>query len=164
MSASDRETETGVLTHTAATRVLEKATPGRFHDDLQGAAPLRLSHQITRAGEAVVDICGELDIATAEVAVRYVRHVIDRHHGPVIADLAALGFCDASGLGALVRMARYAEQAGRVVRAGLPSPVTGQDHADHRTESQVPDTPAAAYVTPESYGRVMPFPDPLVSL
>jgi len=122
VSASDRETETGVLTHTAATRVLEKATPGRFHDDLQGAAPLRLSHQITRAGEAVVDICGELDIATAEVAVRYVRHVIDRHYGPVIADLAALGFCDASGLGALVRMARYAEQAGRWFGLASPRP------------------------------------------
>jgi anti-sigma B factor antagonist len=81
-----------------------------------------LSHQITRAGEAVVDICGELDIATAKPAVTYVGHVIDRHHGPVIADLAGLGFCGASGLGALVRMARYTEQAGRWFGLASPRP------------------------------------------
>jgi hypothetical protein len=34
-------------------------------DDLQGAAPLELSHRICPAGGAVVDIGGELDIATA---------------------------------------------------------------------------------------------------
>jgi hypothetical protein len=78
VSAGDRETETGMLTDTAATRCLDEVTPGRFHDDLQGAVPLRLSHQVTRAGEAVVDMCGELDIATADLAVTYVGHVIDR--------------------------------------------------------------------------------------
>jgi hypothetical protein len=35
-----------------------------------------------------VDIGGELDIAAADLAARHVRQVIDRHHGPVIADLA----------------------------------------------------------------------------
>jgi anti-anti-sigma factor len=54
---------------------------------------------------------GELDIASAERAVSYVRDVIDHHRGPVIVNLAALAFCDARGLAALVRMARYAEQS-----------------------------------------------------
>ena len=89
--------------------------PGAL-DDLQGAVPPELSHRIGPAGEAVVDISGELDNATAGLAVRYVRQVIDRHRGPVTVDLDALGFCDAGGLGAFLRMAGYAEQAGCAFR------------------------------------------------
>ena len=77
-----------------------------------GTVSLELSHRISLAGEAIVDLGGELDIASAEVAVSYVRDVIDRHRRPVIVDLAALAFCDARGLTALVRMAGYAEQRG----------------------------------------------------
>jgi len=68
------------------------------------------------------------------MAVRYVRQVIDRHRGPVIADLAALHFCDARGLSALVRMANYAEQADCPFQLASPSPtlvllmqITGMD-------------------------------------
>lgn len=118
----DRETETGMLTHIADARALGNAIPAGLQDNLEGAAPLRLSHRIAPGGEAVVDICGELDIATAAAAVRYVSDVIDRHRGPVIADLAALAFCDASGLGALVRMAVHAEQAGCSFRLASLSP------------------------------------------
>ncbi len=85
-------------------------------------AALELSHRISPAGEAVVDIGGELDIATAELAVRYVRQVTGRHRGPVIVDLAALSFRDAGGLGALLRMAGYAEQAGCPFRLASPRP------------------------------------------
>jgi anti-sigma B factor antagonist len=91
-------------------------------EDLQGAAPLQLSHRIWPGGEAVVDIAGELDIATAGQAVRYVRQVIDRQRGPVILNLAALEFCDAGGLGALLRIASYAEQAGCPFRLASPRP------------------------------------------
>jgi hypothetical protein len=59
------------------------------------AASLELSQQILPTGEAVASLGGELDIATADAAVSYVTQVIDRHHGPVIVDLTALGFCDA---------------------------------------------------------------------
>ena len=41
---------------------------------------------------------------------------------PVIVDLAALRFCDASGLGALLRMADHAERTGRPFRLASPSP------------------------------------------
>ena len=113
---------TGMLTSMLDTRALRNAVPPGFEDDPQDAPPLRLSHRITRGGEAVVEIGGELDIATAEAAVTYVRRVIDNHRGPVVADLAALAFCDASGLGALVRMARYAERAGCSFRLVSASP------------------------------------------
>ena len=91
------------------------------HDDPQETAPLELSHRICSSGEAVVDLGGELDIVSAEVAVSYVRDVIDRHLGPVIVDLTALAFCDACGLAALVRMAGYANQKGCSFRVASPS-------------------------------------------
>ncbi len=83
--------------------------------------PLELSYRISLAGEAIVDLDGELDIASAEAAVSYVKDVIDRHGGPVIVDLKALAFCDARGLAALVRMAGYAEQRGRTFQLASPS-------------------------------------------
>jgi anti-sigma B factor antagonist len=111
-----------MFTQMPDTTASEKTIAAGCQDNPDGAAPLQLSHRIARAGEVVVDIQGELDIATAEAAATYVRHVIDRYRGPVIVDLAALAFCDASGLGALVRMARYAEHAGCLFRLASPSP------------------------------------------
>jgi anti-sigma B factor antagonist len=96
---------------------------------------MELSHRTCPTGEAVVDLGGELDILSAEVAVNYVRDVIDRHRGPVQVNLTALTFCDARGLAALVRMARYAEQEGCPFRLASPNPslvkimrITGLDH------------------------------------
>ena len=90
--------------------------------DPERTAPLELSHRICPTGEAVVDLGGELDILSAEVAVSYVKDVIDQHHVPMIVDLTALVFCDARGLAALVRMAGYAEQKGCPFRVASPSP------------------------------------------
>ena len=83
---------------------------------------MELSHRICPTGEAVVALGGDLDILSAEVAVNYVRDVIDRHCGPVTVNLTALAFCDARGLAALVRMAGYAEQQGCSFRLASPSP------------------------------------------
>jgi anti-sigma B factor antagonist len=86
------------------------------------AASLELSHRILPTGEAIAGIGGELDIATADTAVSYLTEVIDGHHGPVIADLTALRFCDARGLGALLQIARYAERSDHKFRVASPSP------------------------------------------
>jgi anti-sigma B factor antagonist len=94
----------------------------RVPGEPQEAVPLKLSHRILPTGEAVAEIGGELDIATAEMAVGYIKRVIDRHRGPVIVRLAGVRFCDAQGLSGLVRMARYAERAGRPFRLASPSP------------------------------------------
>jgi anti-anti-sigma factor len=91
-------------------------------DDLERTAPLELSHRICPTGEAIVDLGGELDILSAEVAVNYVRDVIDRYRGPVKVNLTALAFCDARGLAALVRMVRYAEQKGCPFQLASPNP------------------------------------------
>jgi anti-anti-sigma factor len=117
--------EPKMLTCVAQATVVEEVVVAA-HDDPQETAPLELSHRICSTGEAVVDLGGELDIVSAEVAVSYVRDVIDRYLGPVIVDLSALAFCDARGLGALVRMARYAEQKGCPFRVASPRPSLGR--------------------------------------
>ena len=91
-------------------------------DDQQQDASLRLSHRVVPSGEVIVDIGGDLDIATTEIAVSYVRDVIDHYRGPVIVNLTGLEFCDARGLSALVRMANHAEQAGCPFILVSPSP------------------------------------------
>jgi anti-sigma B factor antagonist len=91
-------------------------------DDLERTTPLALSHRIRPMGEAVVELTGDLDIATAELAVSYVTDVIKRHHEPLTIDLSALDFCDAKGLAALVRMAGYAEQKDCPFQLASPSP------------------------------------------
>jgi anti-anti-sigma factor len=123
-----------MLTEVADARAVgEVAVPAQ--DDLEGTAPLELSHRTVPTGQAVVGLSGELDIVSAETAVSYVRDVIDRHRRPVIVDLTALTFCDAGGLAALVRMAGYAELKGCSFRLASPSPslvkimrITGLDH------------------------------------
>jgi anti-sigma B factor antagonist len=91
-------------------------------DDVREPAPLELSHRVCASGEVVVDLGGELDIVSADVVVGYARDVIDRSPGPVVVDLTALAFCDARGLGALLRMAGYAEQACCEFRLISPRP------------------------------------------
>lgn len=97
-----------MLNHVTDARVVRRRTRGGAQDDLQAPAELRLSHRVLPNGQAVVDIGGELDIATADVAVRYVSHVIDSRCRAVTVDMTALGFCDAAGLTVLLRMVGYA--------------------------------------------------------
>jgi len=82
---------------------------------------LTLSSGRTPAG-TVVTFAGELDLASAEQAFGYVRDVIDRHGTLVVLDLASLSFCDARGLGTLVRLNSYAGQAGCALRLMSPRP------------------------------------------
>lgn len=85
-------------------------------DDLIG-----LSCRVSADGFAEVSIRGDLDLATADRMVRFVTEVIDRTEGIVSADLSGLTFCDACGLGALVRIAAHAERTGRIFELTNPS-------------------------------------------
>ena len=97
---------------------------GKMHVDQEKdpQPPLELTHRVLDAGGAAVELGGELDAATADAAFGYVREVIDHCGGPVVVGLAGVRFCDARGLHALVRMARYAEQAECPFRVTSPSP------------------------------------------
>ncbi|MGH3189479.1 MAG: STAS domain-containing protein [Streptosporangiaceae bacterium] len=79
-------------------------------------AQLELTCRTGPNGYQIVSVTGELDIATAEQAYSYISEVIDGRPAPVTVDLSGLTFCDASGLGALARIARHARQAGRQLR------------------------------------------------
>lgn len=87
------------------------------------AMRLEMSRRTLPTGEEAAEIDGELDIATADAALKFVQEIIDSHHGPVVANLAGIRFCDARGLRALLRMADYAEQAGCSFRVVSPSPM-----------------------------------------
>lgn len=82
---------------------------------------IELRCDVLAGGLAVIAVRGELDLATADRTVGYVSNVIDRHDGPVSADLSGLGFCDACGLGALIRIAAYAQRAGCPFELARPS-------------------------------------------
>ena len=109
---------------------------------LRGLEPLQLelSSRTDEDGNQIVSVTGELDIATAEQAYAYISDVIDAWPGlspaPVSVDLSGLTFCDASGLGALARVARHAREAGRQLRLTAARPsllkimrITGLDRA-----------------------------------
>jgi anti-anti-sigma factor len=90
-------------------------------DASDAAAPIQMSCRLFADGRAVIALRGELDLATVDHVIRYVSDVIDRHEGPVSADLHGVSFCDACGLGALIRIAAYAERAGRRLELLRPS-------------------------------------------
>jgi len=97
---------------------------------------LELSCATDGDGNQIVSVTGELDVATADQAYIYISDVIDAWPVPVSVDLSGLTFCDASGLGALARVARHARQAGRQLRLTAARPsllkimrITGLDRA-----------------------------------
>jgi anti-anti-sigma factor len=101
---------------------------------------LELSCRSDGDGNQIVSVAGELDIATADQAYIYISDVIDAwpssSSAPVSVDLSGLTFCDASGLGALARIARHARRAGRQLRLTAARPsllkimrITGLDRA-----------------------------------
>jgi anti-sigma B factor antagonist len=97
---------------------------------------LELSCRTGANGYQIVSVTGELDIATAEQAYSFISEVIDGRPAPVTVDLSGLTFCDASGLGALARIARHAHEVGRQLMLTSARPsllrimrITGLDRA-----------------------------------
>ena len=86
------------------------------------AGMLTLSCLTGQTGQTTVTFAGELDTASADQACEYVRDAIDAGGGQVLLDMAGLSFCDARGLGALVRMSRHAGQAGSSLHLVAPPP------------------------------------------
>ena len=112
-------------------------------------AQLELSCRTGANGYQIVSVTGELDIATAEQAYSYISEVIDGRPAPVTVDLSGLTFCDASGLGALARIARHARRGRPPAHARLGPAVAGEDHAYYRRR---PGLPRAAPVSSRLLG------------
>ncbi len=115
-------------------RAVEEEVVVAARDELERTAPMKLDHRICPTGEAVVDLGGDLDILSADLAVNYVTDVIDRHRGPVTVNLTALAFCDARGLAALVRMAGYADRKGWATPGILEALIPGRMQGHGGTE------------------------------
>jgi len=129
--APDGGSDTAVIT-------AEVSDPGGQAPAADRAEPaqLELSCRTGANGCQIVSVTGELDIATAEQAYSYISEIIDGRLAPVTVDLSGLTFCDASGLGALARAARYARQKGRQLMLASARPsllkimrITGLDRA-----------------------------------
>ncbi len=68
----------------------------------------------------ILTVHGDLDLATADSLYLRARAAISRRPRLLLLDLTAVPFCDARGLGALVRIANDADAAG--CRYGLVAP------------------------------------------
>lgn len=73
---------------------------------------LEASTRVRRGTVPIVSLRGELDIAGADAFGDLVLEVLLRHGPDVVIDASGLVFCDARGLGALVRSANEARRAG----------------------------------------------------
>jgi anti-sigma B factor antagonist len=107
---------TGQGAETVSAAVLQAMAASGHQDDL-----IRLSRPASADGIPVVAVRGELDLATTDRTVRYVTDVIDSGARQVRVDLSGLAFCDACGLGALIRIAAHAERAGCRLELVKPS-------------------------------------------
>lgn len=70
---------------------------------------------------AVVQLDGDLDIASSGLAAQWLFALMAVGRTRIVLDLAALGFCDASGLGSLVRVSLRAAERGGWLRVAAPS-------------------------------------------
>jgi len=89
---------------------------------MEGRAPDTLTVQVQGRGTgvAVITADGVIDLSTHPVLERAAAACIDRGDRPVILDLSRVSLCDSTGLSALIRLHRRAEQAaGRDDAAGL---------------------------------------------
>ncbi len=110
--------------HSATGTAASKAGPaGHLPGTVRLAGMLTLSCLISQTGHTTVTFAGELDAASADQAYGYVRDAIDVRGGEVLLDVAGLNFCDARGLGALVRMSSHARQAGSSLHLVAPPPL-----------------------------------------
>jgi hypothetical protein len=112
-------------------RAVEEEVVVAARGELERTAPMKLDHRICPTGEAVVDLGGDLDVLSADVAVNYVTDVIDRHRGPVTVNLTALAFCDARGLAALERMSALPARKPRSHAADGPDRTVCTDGSVH---------------------------------
>jgi len=94
------------------------------HEPPGGVDPSALLQIVTRpaGGRTVVAVSGEIDIDTEQTMQRALRLALARSSQGVDLDLAEVGFCDCSGLNALLRVRRTALADGKTVTVRTASP------------------------------------------
>jgi anti-anti-sigma factor len=132
------------------------AAPDAGHPEVS----IQLTCQTSADGHALICLRGDLDIATVERVVQYVIEVIDRHDGPVTVDLRGVEFCDACGLGALIRIAARAERGDRGFELINPSWALTRIMRITGIERQLLGPAAAAAPTPLTVAAPSPAAGP----
>ncbi|HEX2312808.1 MAG TPA: STAS domain-containing protein [Thermomonospora sp.] len=85
------------------------------------SGPLNITTTVAGAELAVLSIVGDLDVRTSDAFRDHVVAAVDGGHRHLVLDLAAVPFCDSSGLNALVHIHRHVTAAGgSVVLAAAP--------------------------------------------
>jgi anti-sigma B factor antagonist len=89
-------------------------------DDVSGTPRARLGVSSTPEGELLVELSGELDIATLTDVAGAADELLARPAQPVVLELGELRFLDSSGVTLLVRIANH---FGQVRTASATGPV-----------------------------------------
>lgn len=78
------------------------------------------AYSLPGSTRVIIHIGGELDVATApQLAIEAASIIADHQPSLIIADLSELGFCDSTGLSALLALRRcIGDQGGSLVLAG----------------------------------------------
>ena len=83
-----------------------------------------LSVSVRSAGDVTIaELAGELDIASVPALREQLVGLLRPRSSQLVVDLSKVVFCDASGLGALVRTANFAEARGAGVTVTHASPM-----------------------------------------
>jgi anti-sigma B factor antagonist len=109
-----------------ADRVIEPSDtgerPGWNTTRMSGLVWLQVGFS-TQADQAIVTLAGELDIASTGIVGRRLSALIDEGFTRIVIDLSELVFCDATGLGILIKTAVRAAQRGGWLRVTTAGPM-----------------------------------------
>ncbi|MEU1125411.1 STAS domain-containing protein [Streptomyces sp. NPDC005899] len=87
--------------------------------------PLVLSVSYPAESIAILTVAGEIDVDSAPALRTKALELIRQGRAHLVLDLAAVGFCDSSGLNAMIAILRYAkDRHGSLSLAGSPPHVT----------------------------------------
>jgi anti-anti-sigma factor len=73
-------------------------------------------------GQAVVAVCGELDLSTVSQLSRSLAPLIEAHPHELTLDLAGLGFIDSTGLSLIVRTSKQLREHEGTLALAHPTP------------------------------------------
>ena len=79
---------------------------------------------VMESGGATVTVVGDLDMASAQPFLERILPLLDQRAGDLTLDLTGVGFCDSSGLAALVKLRqRFVAGGWRIRTMNLQPPV-----------------------------------------
>ena len=88
-----------------------------------GGSPWLRAGLETQFDRAIVTLVGDLDVASAESLGESLAGLVDAGSTRIVVDVSDLTFCDASGIGVLVRVAGQAARQGGWLRIAAPRPL-----------------------------------------